>query len=157
MIISTLKTYTMRIGIYTRLFKGESTVKFYQLKTGFKCMWLNGFDSYKHYTEYLEEESDDVTNRPVVNQMLYDAEIGEIDAMYVIDLSAFSLLSIKSIQILTEFQKLNIPVYYEGGCFLPTDKNVQLCLDHIHENWRLIKEQLYQFDFSDFDIEIDQP
>ena len=147
----------MRIGIYTRLFKGESTVKFYQLKTGFKCMWLNGFDSYKHYTEYLEEESDDVTNRPVVNQMLYDAEIGEIDAMYVIDLSAFSLLSIKSIQILTEFQKLNIPVYYEGGCFLPTDKNVKLCLDQIHEKWRLIKEQLDQFDFSDFDIEIDQP
>lgn len=147
----------MRIGIYTRLFKGETTVKFYQLKTGFKCMWLNGFDSYKHYTEYLEEESEDVTNRPVVNQMLYDAEIGEIDAMYVIDLSAFSLLSIKSIQILTEFQKLNIPVYYAGGCFLPTDKNVQLCLDQIHEKWRLIKEQLDQFDFSDFDIEIDQP
>ena len=147
----------MKIGIYTRIFKGESTVKFYQLKTGFECMWLNGFDSYKHYTEYLEEESEDVTNRPVVNQMLYDAEIGEIDAMYVIDLSAFSLLSIKSIQILTEFQKLNIPVYYEGGCFLPIDKNVQLCLDQIHEKWRMIKEQLDQFDFSDFDIEIDQP
>lgn len=147
----------MKIGIYTRLLKGESTVKFYQLKTGFKCMWLNGFDSYKHYNECVDDESEDVTNRPVVNQMLYDAEIGEIDAMYVIDLSAFSLLSIKSIQILTEFQKLNIPVYYEGGCFLATDKNVQLCLNQIHEKWRLIKEQLDQFDFSDFDLEIDQP
>jgi hypothetical protein len=147
----------MKIGIYTRLFKGESTVKFYQLKSGFKCMWLNGFDSFKHYTECLDDESIDVTNRPVVNHMLYDAEIGEIDAIYVIDLSAFSLLSIKSIQILTEFQKLSIPVYYEGGCFLPTDKNVQLCLDQIHEKLRLIKEQMDQFDFSDFDIEIDQP
>ena len=79
----------MKIGIYTRLLKGESTAHFYQLKTGFKCMWLHGFDGYKHYAEYLEEESEDVTNRPRVNQMLYDAEIGEIDAMYVIDLSAF--------------------------------------------------------------------
>ena len=60
----------MKIGIYTRLLKGESTAHFYQLKTGFKCMWLHGFDGYKHYAEYLEEESEDVTNRPVVNQML---------------------------------------------------------------------------------------
>ena len=145
----------MKIGIYTRLLKGESVIHFYQLKSGFKCMWFNGFDSYKHYTECVEDESEDVTNRPVVNQMLCDAEIGDIDAMYVVDLSAFSLLSIKSIQILTEFQKLNIPVYYEGGCFIPTDKNVQLCLDQIHEKWRMIKEQLDQFDFSDFDIELD--
>ncbi len=147
----------MKIGIYTRLLKGENSVHFYQIKTGFKCMWSNGFNGYKHYTECVDDEAEDITNRPVVNQMLYDAEIGEIDAMYVIDISAFSLLSIKSIQILTEFQKLNIPVYYEGGCFLPTDKNVQLCLDQIHEKWRMIKEQLDQFDFSDFDIEIDQP
>lgn len=146
----------MKIGIYTRLLAGEKTVEFNLLKSGFKCMWLNGFDGYKHYAEYVEEESEDVSNRPVVNQMLYDAEIGEIDAMYVIDLSVFSLLSIKSIEILTEFQKLNIPVYYEGGCFLPTDKNVQLCLNQIHEKWRMIKEQLDQFDFSDFDIELDQ-
>ena len=145
----------MKIGIYTRLLKGESTAHFYQLKTGFKCMWLHGFDGYKHYAEYLEEESEDVTNRPVVNQMLYDAEIEEISALYVTDLSAFSLLSIKSIQILTEFQKLNIPVYHEGGSFIPTDKNIQLCLDQIHEKWRMIKEQLDQFDFSDFDIELD--
>ena len=145
----------MKIGIYTRLLKGERNVHFYQLKQGFRCMWLHGFDGYKNYTEYVEEESGDVSDRPVINQMLYDAELGDISAVYVIDLSAFSLLSIKSIQILTEFQKLNIPVYYEGGCFLPTDKNVQLCLDQIHEKWRLIKEQLDQFDFTDFDIEID--
>jgi len=120
-------------------------------------MWLNGYEGYKLYAEHLEEETEDLSNRPVINQMLYDSEFSEIIAVYVIDLSAFSLLSIKSIQILTEFQKLNIPVYYEGGCFLPTDKNVQLCLDQIHEKWRMIKEQLDQFDFSDFDIEIDQP
>jgi len=147
----------MKIGIYTRLLTGERTVEFNQLKSGLKCMWLNGYDGYKLYAEYLEEESEDVSNRPVVNQMINDAEIGEISAMYVVDLSAFSLLSIKSIQILTEFQKLNIPVYHEGGCFIPTDKNVQLCLEQIHEKWRIIKEQLDQFDFSDFDIEIDQP
>jgi DNA invertase Pin-like site-specific DNA recombinase len=147
----------MKIGIYTRLLTGERTVEFNQLKSGLKCMWLNGYDGYKLYAEYLEEESEDVSNRPVVNQMINDAEIGEISAIYVVDLSAFSLLSIKSIQILAEFQKLNIPVYHEGGCFIPTDKNVQLCLDQIHEKWRVIKEQLDQFDFSDFDIEIDQP
>ncbi len=147
----------MKIGIYTRLLKDERNVHFYQLKPGFRCMWLHGFDGYKHYTEYLEEESEDVTNRPVINQMLYDAELGDISAVYVLDLSAFSLLSIKSIQILTEFQKLNIPVYYDGGCFLPTDKNVQLSLDQIQEKWKMIKEQLDQFDFTDFDIEIDQP
>ena len=147
----------MKIGIYTRLLTGERTVEFNQLKSGLKCMWLNGYDGYKLYAEYLEEESEDVSNRPVVNQMINDAEIGEISAIYVVDLSAFSLLSIKSIQILTEFQKLNIPVYHEGGCFIPTDKNVQLCLDQIREKWRMIKEQLDQFDFSDFDIEIDQP
>lgn len=147
----------MKIGIYNRLLSNERTVGFNLIESGFKCMWRNGFDSYKHYTEWVEEESEDISNRPVINQMLYDAEIGEIDAMYVIDLSAFSLLSIKSIEILTEFQKLNIPVYYEGGCFLPTDKNVQLCLNQIHEKWKLIKEQLDQFDFSDFDIELDQP
>lgn len=145
----------MKIGIYTRLLKDERNVHFYQLKPGFRCMWLHGFDGYKYYTEYLEEESEDVTNRPVINQMLYDAELGDISAVYVMDLSAFSLLSVKSIQILTEFQKLNIPVYYDGGCFLPTEKNVQLCLDQIHEKWRVIKEQLDQFDFTDFDIEID--
>jgi DNA invertase Pin-like site-specific DNA recombinase len=147
----------MKIGIYTRLLTGERTVEFNQLKSGLKCMWLNGYDGYKLYAEYLEEESEDVSNRPVVNQMINDAEIGEISAIYVVDLSAFSLLSIKSIQIIAEFQKLNIPVYHEGGCFIPTDKNVQLCLDQIHEKWRVIKEQLDQFDFSDFDIEIDQP
>ena len=147
----------MKIGIYTRLLTNERTVEFNQLKSGFKCMWLNGYDGYKLYAEHLEEETEDLSNRPVINQMLYDSEFSEIIAVYVIDLSAFSLLSIKSIQILTEFQKLNIPVYYEGGCFLPTDKNVQLCLNQIHEKWRMIKEQLDQFDFSDFDIEIDQP
>jgi DNA invertase Pin-like site-specific DNA recombinase len=146
----------MKIGIYTRLLAGVNTVELNLLKSRFKCMWLHGFDGYKRYAEYVEEESEDVTNRPVVNQMLYDAEIGEIDAMYVIGLSAFSLLSIKSIENLTEFQKLNIPVYYEGGCFLPTNKNVQLFLDQIHEKWIMIKEQLDQFDFSDFDIELDQ-
>ena len=147
----------MRIGIYTRILSAGRTVDFTQLSSGFKCMWLHGFDGYKHYSEYLEEESEDITNRPVVNHMLHDAEIGEISAMYVMDLSEFSLLSIKSVEILTEFQKLHIPVYYEGGCFLPTDKNVQLCLDQIHEKWRLIKEQLDHFDFSAFDIEIDHP
>lgn len=147
----------MRIGIYSRLLKGESKVDFNQLKTGFNCMWLNGYDGYKLYAEYLEDETEDISNRPIINEMLYDSEFSEISAVYVIDLSAFSLLSIKSIQILTEFQKLNIPVYYEGGCFLPTDNNVQLCLNQIHEKWRIIKEQLDQFNFSDFDIEIDQP
>ena len=147
----------MKIGIYNRLLTNERTVEFNQLKTGFKCMWLNGYDGYKLYAEHLEEETEDLSNRPVINQMLYDSEFSVISAVYVIDLSALSLLSIKSIQILTEFQKLNIPVYYGGGCFLPTDKNVQLCLDQIYEKWRMIKEQLDEFDFSDFDIEIDQP
>lgn len=145
----------MKIGIYTRLLKGERIVEFNQIQSGFKCMWLNGFDSYKHYTECIENEHEDVTNRVVINQMLYDSEIGELNAVYVIDLSAFSLLSIKSIQILTEFQKLNIPVYYEGGCFTPTDKNVKMCLDQIEEKWTLIQENLDQFDFTEFDIEID--
>ena len=147
----------MKIGIYNRLLTNERTVEFNQLKSGFKCMWLNGYDGYKLYAEHLEEETEDLSNRPIINQMLYDSEFSVISAVYVIDLSALSLLSIKSIQILTEFQKLNIPVYYEGGCFLPTDKNVQLCLNQIHEKWRMIKEQLDEFDFSDFDIEIDQP
>jgi len=147
----------MKIGIYTRLLTGERTVEFNQLKSGLKCMWLNGYDGYKLYAEHLEEETEDLSNRPVINQMLYDSEFSEIIAVYVIDLSAFSMLSIKSIQILTEFQKLNIPVYYEGGCFLPTDKNIQLCLNQMNEKWRIIKEQLDQFDFTDFDIEIDEP
>ena len=147
----------MKIGIYTRLLPNERTIEFNQLKSGFKCMWLNGYDGYKLYAEHLEEETEDLSNRPVINQMLYDSEFSEISAVYVLDLTAFSLLSIKSIQILTEFQKLGIPVYHEGGCFIPTDKNVQLCLEQIHEKWRMIKEQLDQFDFSDFDIEIDQP
>ena len=146
----------MRIGIYTRLLVGEKSFDFKNIESGFRCMLMNGFDSYKHYLECIEDEYEDITNRPVINQMLFDAEEGEIDAIYVIDLSAFSLISIKSVQILTEFQKLNIPVFYEGGCFTPTDKNVQLCLDQIHKKWKLIQEQLDQFDFTDFDIEKDQ-
>lgn len=146
----------MRIGIYTRLLVGEKSFDFKNIERGFRCMLMNGFDSYKHYLECIEDEYEDITNRPVINQMLFDAEEGDIDAIHVIDLSAFSLISIKSVQILTEFQKLNIPVFYEGGCFTPTDKNVQSCLDQIHKKWRLIQEQLNQFDFTDFDIEIDQ-
>ena len=45
-----------------------------------------------------EEETEDLSNRPVINQMLYDSEFSVISAVYVIDLSALSLLSIKSIQ-----------------------------------------------------------
>ena len=110
----------MRIGIYNRTDQP-------QLPT---LEWLmkNDFDSYDFYDDRVENEFDDLSEREGLNMLIYDAEYGHLDAVYVDDLKVISAVTIKILQVLLEVQKLNLPLYFKNGCIKPDDQMIK----HFH-------------------------
>jgi DNA invertase Pin-like site-specific DNA recombinase len=106
----------MRIGIYIRS---------HDLKLP-TINWLdeNGFDSFEIYAEQVEDEYEDLSQREQLNMLLYDIEMGHLDAVYVDVLKIISPISVKVFQVLIEIQKLNVPIYFNTGKIDPSEKSI---------------------------------
>lgn len=136
----------MRIGIYVR--KDDPKMPTIE--------WLitNNFDSFEIYEETIEDEFEDVSQREELNTLLHDGELEHIDAVFVQDLGVLSTVTLKVLQILIEIQKLNLPVYYNGGCIIPTDIAVQAFQEQVQNHWKKIKDDVQKIDFSGFKSKI---
>ena len=130
----------MKIGIYSRILQGQDTVLFNQIENGVKFMCLNGYNGCKVYHEKVIEEFIDISERIALNEMIYDAEIKAINAVYVEDLKLFSPLSIKSLQVIIAFQELEINVYHSNGYIDANDENVKKFKKQFEDNWQRIHE-----------------
>lgn len=122
----------MRIGIYTR--KKDSGLP--------SLNWLeeSGFNSFEIYHDVIKFEHEDVTQREGLNTLLFDAEMGHLDALYVDNLKVISSFTIKILEVLLEFQKMNLPLYYDNGCIKPDDKMIKHFHDHIINQWEQIRK-----------------
>jgi hypothetical protein len=122
----------MRIGIYTR--KKDSGLP--------SLSWLDesGFNGFEIYHDVIKFEHEDVTQREGLNTLLFDAEMGHLDALYVDNLKVISSFTIKILEVLLEFQKLNMPLYYDDGCIKPDDKMIKHFHDHIINQWEQIRK-----------------
>ena len=133
----------MRIGIYTRE----------QIPKSPTIEWLikNHFDAFETYSENVTTEFDDLSDREELNMLLFDGEHGHINAVYVENLSVFSAVTLKVLQALIQIQKLDLPVYYSGGCILPSDLSIKDFQMQIQNHWEKITEDTKNIDFSRFD------
>jgi hypothetical protein len=122
----------MRIGIYTR--KKDSGLP--------SLNWLDesGFNSFEIYHDVIKFEHEDVTQREGLNTLLFDAEMGHLDALYVDNLKVISSFTIKILEVLLEFQKMNLPLYYDNGCIKPDDKMIKHFHNHIINQWEQIRK-----------------
>ena len=70
-----IKNSCMRIGIYTR----SEDLKLPTIN------WLDqhDFDSFEIYSETVIDENEDVSQREQLNMLIYDIEMGHLDAVYV--------------------------------------------------------------------------
>lgn len=131
----------MRIGIYTR-----------KLESNFPSIdWLieKGFDSFVIYEETIMNDYDDITDREELNMLLFDAEFGHIDAVYVKSLEVISPITLKLLQALLQMQKLDLPVHYENGCILPSDTNIKIFQNQFMNQWQKIRSQSAILNFDD--------
>jgi hypothetical protein len=79
--------------------------------------------------------------------LLYDAEMGHIDAVYVNDLNVISSITIKIFQVLLEIQKLKLPVYFNQGCIKAEDRLIKDFHDKMVAEWEKIKEDSKEINF----------
>lgn len=135
----TTKITKMKIGIYNR--RDNPILP--------KIEWLitNKFDSYDLFDDLVENEFDDISNREGLNGLIYQGELGAIDAVYVHDIEIFSRITFKVLQVLIEFQKLDIRVYHQYGCIYPSDTALKHFSEQLLEHWRRIRIESQHFDF----------
>lgn len=131
----------MRLGIYTR----ETNLL---LPT---IMWMhsNGFDSFNIYKDKIPDEFEDVSEREGLNKLLYDLELNKLDGIYVEDLKIISAVTVKILQVLLLFQKMNTPLFYNNGCIDPDDKMIKKIHDQINEEWLKIQKESKKIDLFD--------
>ncbi len=127
----------MRIGIYTRKTNPE-------LPT-IDWMIQNGFDAFEIYEEIVINEYSDITEREELNMLIYDAEFGHIDAVYVKSLNVVSAITLKLLQFLIQMQELNLTVYYDHGCIISSDTNIRSFQDQIVSHWKMLSDQSAKF------------
>jgi DNA invertase Pin-like site-specific DNA recombinase len=111
-------------------------------------MYLNNFDSYKTYTEFVENELTDMSERTELNRMIYDAEKGLIDAVFVSDIRIFSPISVKALQAIISLQELGMNVYNTNGYIKADEKNIKLFKMQFDENWERINDISKGIDFG---------
>lgn len=130
----------MRIGIYTR-------TEVLSLPT---INWLDqhGFDSFEIYAEAVVDENEDVSQREQLNMLIYDIEMGHLDAIYVHVFKIISPLSVKVFQILIEIQKLNVPIYFSSGKIEPSDESISHFNDLFLTQWEKIKRDAATINFN---------
>ena len=132
----------MTIGIYTRLTHAPTTFKDINphILDGLKWMHLNNYDSYKFYSEVVENEFEDITERVELNRLIHDANDGIIDAVFVSDIGLFSPISIKALQAIISLQDVGMNVYHTNGYFDAGDENVKIFKAKFEANWNKIQE-----------------
>ena len=142
MIINNLKTLIMTIGIYTRLSQAPATFNEINpdILNGLKWMYLNNFDSCKFYTETVENEFEDISERMELNRLVNDANEGIVNAVFVSDISLFSPISIKALQAIISLQEVGMNVYHTNGYFDANDENVKFFKKQFEDNWQRIHE-----------------
>jgi len=140
----------MTIGIYVRFSKTPFAFNEFnpEILNGLKWMYLNKFDSYKTYTEFVENELTDMSERTELNRMIYDAEKGLIDAVFVSDIRIFSPISVKALQAIISLQELGMNVYNTNGYIKADEKNIKLFKMQFEENWERINDISKGIDFG---------
>jgi DNA invertase Pin-like site-specific DNA recombinase len=103
-------------------------------------MYLNNFDSCRFYTEVVESEFTDMTERMELNRLLNDANNEIIDAVFVSDIRIFSPISIKALQAIISLQEVGMNVYHTNGYFDANDENVKIFKKQFEDNWQKIHE-----------------
>lgn len=132
----------MRVGIYSRSNNTPHTGTNIneQILDGLKWMYLFEFDSYTSYSEIVEDEFGDMSERIELNRLLYDAEHGNIDAVFVSDIKIFSPIIIKALQTIISFQEQGMNVYHTNGYFDANDENLKIFKKQFEDNWKRIHE-----------------
>ncbi|WP_395805199.1 hypothetical protein [Daejeonella sp.] len=127
----------MKIGVYKR--KGDNKLPTKD--------WLinNKFDAFRIYEENVLSEYDDISERVKLNTLIYEAKEGKIDAVYVADLQVFSKITVKLLQCIIEIQKINLPVYHNNGCILPSDEKIKQFQDQMISQWEKIEQNSAKF------------
>lgn len=130
----------MRIGIYTRS-------DYLRLPT---INWLdeNGFDSFEIYPENVLDEYEDIFQREQLNMMIYDIEMGHLDAAYFDVFKIISPISVKVFQVLIEIQKLNIPIYFSTGKIEPSDESIAHFHDLFTTQWEKFRKETAIVNFN---------
>lgn len=130
----------MRIGIYTR----SNDLKLPTIN------WLdeNGFDSFEIYPENVIDEYEDIFQREELNMLIYDIEMGHLDAVYVHVLKIISPISIKVFQVLIEIQKLNVPIYFSTGKIEPSDESIAHFHDLFFNQWEKFRKDAANVNFN---------
>jgi len=130
----------MRIGIYTR-------TEVLSLPT---LNWLDqhGFDSFEIYAEAVDDENEDVSQREQLNMLIYDIEMGHLDAIYVHVYKIISPLSVKVFQVLIEIQKLNVPIYFSSGKIEPSDESIAHFHDLFVNQWEKFRKDAASVNFK---------
>ena len=132
----------MTIGIYTRSTHAPTTFNDINphILDGLKWMHLNNYDSYKFYSEVVENEFEDITERVELNRLIHDANDGIIDAVFVSDIRLFSPISIKALQAIISLQDVGMNVHHTNGYFDAGDENVKIFKKQFEDNWQRIHE-----------------
>jgi hypothetical protein len=112
-------------------------------------MHLNNYDSYKFYTEVVENEFEDITERVELNRLIHDADVGIIDAVFVSDIGLFSPISIKALQAIISLQDVGMNVYHTNGYFDAGDENVKIFKTQFENNWKRIHEITRDMDLGE--------
>lgn len=130
----------MRIGIYTR----SNDLKLPTLN------WLdeNGFDSFEIYPENVLDEYEDIFQREQLNMLIYDIEMGHLDAIYVNVFKIISPISIKVFQVLIEIQKLNVPIYFSTGKIEPSDESIAHFHNLFVNQWEKFRKDAATVNFN---------
>ena len=131
-----------RVGIYSRSNNAPATWNNIndQILDGLKWMYLNDFDSYTSYSEVVDDEFADMSERIELNRLLYDAENQNIHAVFLSDIKIFSPITVKALQTIISLQELGINVYHTNGYFDANDENVKIFKKQFEDNWKRIHE-----------------
>lgn len=130
----------MRIGIYTR----SNDLKLPTLN------WLDesGFDSFEIYPENVHDEYEDIFQREQLNMLIYDIEMGYLDAVYVDVFKVISPISIKVFQVLIEIQKLNVTIYFSTGKIEPSDESIAHFHNLFINQWEKFRKDAATVNFN---------
>jgi hypothetical protein len=80
--------------------------------------------------------------------LLFDAEKGHLDALYVDNLKVISNFTVKVLEALLEFQKMNLALYFNDGCIKPDDQMIKHFYDQLITQWKKISEDSAAINFE---------
>ncbi len=138
----------MIIGIYSRILDEKESVLFTQIEEGLRFMLINGYTGCKLYQEKVPNEFTDISERIVLNQLTYDIQMGNINAVYVNDIKLFSTITVKILQVIIALQELGTCIHHSGGCFYTDKQNIKFMKKQFEENWKRINEISKGIDFG---------